>query len=150
MRKAFNSAAFWNDTATVDNTIVSARFPCAVSVLAVNLWAGAVPDSNPIETRGSVFSLEAIRREMLALNAVERRLADLPQFLDINDVMSLTRVKRSTLYLHVKQGLFPAPYRLGGALTRWREDEVRAHLEGLTRILGPAANDNRHAPVRAA
>jgi prophage regulatory protein len=41
-----------------------------------------------------------------------------------------TGLSRSTLYLMVKQGAFPAPISLGAKAVGWVESEVEAFLQG--------------------
>lgn len=49
--------------------------------------------------------------------------------LKLPEVMSLTRLARSTIYHHIKDGLFPKPIKLGPRSSGWIEREVYAWLE---------------------
>jgi prophage regulatory protein len=46
------------------------------------------------------------------------------KFLKINEVMALTGLTRSTLYLKIQQGEFPAQVRLGPRSVAWSSDEI--------------------------
>lgn len=47
--------------------------------------------------------------------------------LAIDDVLRLTRLSRSKIYLMIKAGQFPGPVKIGRA-SRWVAGEVRQHL----------------------
>ena len=49
--------------------------------------------------------------------------------LRLPDVKAQTGLSRSTLYLRVAQGTFPAPVSLGGRAVGWLEAEVQAWLQ---------------------
>lgn len=53
-------------------------------------------------------------------------MADL---LRLKDVMRRTGLGRSTIYLYVGRGEFPAPRRLTSTAVAWRSDEVDAWVE---------------------
>lgn len=48
-------------------------------------------------------------------------------------VEKLTGLARSTIYEYVKQGVFPAPVRLGSRAVGWRCTEVEAWIESRAR-----------------
>ncbi|PZR42704.1 MAG: transcriptional regulator [Stutzerimonas stutzeri] len=54
---------------------------------------------------------------------------DQPQPLDpllpLPRVMDLTGLGRTTIYRLIKEGSFPAPFKPGGAASRWSEAEIR-------------------------
>ena len=57
---------------------------------------------------------------------------DLPKtgFIRSRDLVpGLLPIGRSTLYLWVQQGKFPAPVKLGPATTAWKCEDVRAWME---------------------
>ncbi|AHE55881.1 hypothetical protein NX02_21225 [Sphingomonas sanxanigenens DSM 19645 = NX02] len=45
--------------------------------------------------------------------------------------MDLTGLGRTTIYRLIKEGSFPAPFKPGGAASRWSEAEIRDWREGL-------------------
>jgi prophage regulatory protein len=45
-------------------------------------------------------------------------------------VKSRTGLSRSTIYLHVSQGRFPRPVRLGERAVGWPENEIQSWLAG--------------------
>ena len=51
--------------------------------------------------------------------------------LRLPDVKSCTGLSRSTIYLRVAQGTFPAPLSLGARAVGWKSSEVLAWLEAL-------------------
>jgi prophage regulatory protein len=51
------------------------------------------------------------------------RLIPFPQ------VAAIAGLKRTRIYAMIRAGKFPAPYKPGGAGSRWSEAEVRAWLE---------------------
>ncbi|AHE55688.1 helix-turn-helix transcriptional regulator [Sphingomonas sanxanigenens] len=56
-------------------------------------------------------------------------MTDQPQPLDpllpLARVMDLTGLGRTTIYRLIKEGSFPAPFKPGGAASRWSEAEIR-------------------------
>ena len=63
-------------------------------------------------------------------------LAALPPAMAANDrlipfarVEQIAGLKRTRLYRLIRDGAFPAPYKPGGAGSRWSEAEVRAWLD---------------------
>ncbi|MYA89547.1 MAG: AlpA family transcriptional regulator [Boseongicola sp. SB0662_bin_57] len=46
------------------------------------------------------------------------------RFHRISAVMEMTGLKRSTLYDHIKKGLFPTPVKLGPRASGWRESDI--------------------------
>lgn len=56
------------------------------------------------------------------------------RILRITDVMNLTGLKRSTVYLWGKQGRFPRPFKIGGSrAAAWASGEVQAWIDARTR-----------------
>lgn len=53
----------------------------------------------------------------------QHRFIDLPQILDV------TRSSRSHIYALIAKGEFPAPIKLGRRSARWLESEVQAWME---------------------
>lgn len=58
--------------------------------------------------------------------------------LTVVDVANLLRVSPRTVWRWVSVGLLPAPLRVGAKCTRWREAELRRHVEALRPIDRPA------------
>ncbi len=54
---------------------------------------------------------------------------NLPPLCRISDVLSVVPIKRSTIWLWVRQGRFPAPIRpFGRGCTVWRREDILAWL----------------------
>lgn len=51
------------------------------------------------------------------------------RLLRLPEVLSRLPIAKSTLWLWVKQGKFPAPVRLGSRVTCWREPDVDRFIE---------------------
>ena len=51
------------------------------------------------------------------------------KFLRLHAVMERTGLSRSTIYLRIKQGLFPKPIALGGRCVGWVESEINDWLD---------------------
>lgn len=49
-------------------------------------------------------------------------------FIRLPTVLGLKGCSRVTLWRQVKDGLFPAPYKIGARMVAWRVSEVRAAL----------------------
>lgn len=47
------------------------------------------------------------------------------------EIIALVRLSRTTIYRMTRQGRFPPPCSVGNGKIRWREDDVRAWMEGL-------------------
>ncbi|WP_288446805.1 AlpA family transcriptional regulator [uncultured Serratia sp.] len=62
-------------------------------------------------------------RESLSINNMAKRLIRLP------DVMSITGLKRSTIYLKMKDGDFPKSIPIGERSVAWVEGEVNKWIE---------------------
>ena len=54
------------------------------------------------------------------------------RLLNAREVQRLTAISHATLYRLVKAGRFPKPIRVGPNTSRWRSDEIAAHLERLS------------------
>lgn len=63
---------------------------------------------------------------------------DLP-FLDCKRVMAIALVSKVQLYQWIKDGNFPAPYRLGKARVGWKKSEVDAWVESRPRTFSAAS-----------
>ena len=53
---------------------------------------------------------------------------NMDRFMRITEVMHLTGLAKSTVWLWVKEGKLPASYKLGPRITVWKESEVMAYL----------------------
>ena len=51
------------------------------------------------------------------------------RFLRIREVLMVTGLSRATLYVMVKNDLFPAPVRLGARSVAWRASHVQAWMD---------------------
>ena len=47
------------------------------------------------------------------------------ELLRLNRVMSMTGLRRATLYFYIKEGRFPRPYPIGERARAWAEDADR-------------------------
>lgn len=63
---------------------------------------------------------------------------DVP-FLDCKRVMAVALVSKVQLYQWIKDGHFPAPYRLGKARVGWKRSEVDAWVESRPRTFSAAS-----------
>ncbi len=50
----------------------------------------------------------------------------IPTILRLHQVQSHTGVSKSTIYLRIRQGLFPQPFKLGSRACGWSASEVAA------------------------
>lgn len=62
--------------------------------------------------------------------------------LRLRGVIAFSGQSRSNIYLHVNQGLFPKPVKLGLKAAGWPEDEIRAINQA--RIAGKSQEDIRN------
>jgi prophage regulatory protein len=61
------------------------------------------------------------------------------RFLRIQEVQQRTGLKKSTLYLYIKQGRFPKPVPVTDRLVAWPESEVQAWIEARIKAARPVA-----------
>ena len=54
------------------------------------------------------------------------------RLMNAREVCRLAAVSPATLYRLVKAGRFPRPLRVGPQVSRWRSDEIAAHLDRLS------------------
>jgi len=55
---------------------------------------------------------------------VKRRNEHMGNFLRIKEVMKMTGIARSTIWLWVGEGKFPKPIKLSPRITVWEEEKV--------------------------
>lgn len=67
------------------------------------------------------------------------------QLIDINEVMRILSVKRTSLYKGMKSGVFPEPIRFSKRMVRWRLSDVMAVVVQSNPFIPnlPATNDSR-------
>lgn len=65
-----------------------------------------------------------MERDYIAINNMAKRLIRLP------DVMSITGLKRSTIYFKMKEGKFPNNIPIGERSVAWVEGEVINWIDG--------------------
>ena len=53
------------------------------------------------------------------------------KLLDINEVIAVTSIRKSTIYNKVKAGTFPKPRRIDNKLVRWVESELNDWIRSL-------------------
>lgn len=58
------------------------------------------------------------------------------RLLKLKEVMGITGLGSSTIYRYIQAGSFPAPLKVGGFSSRWRESQISAWIDALPR-LGP-------------
>ena len=56
------------------------------------------------------------------------------QLLTINDVCAMTRLARSTIYLHQARGKFPRSIKITDHAVRWNSAEVEAHIQSRAKV----------------
>lgn len=54
--------------------------------------------------------------------------ADSIQLLRPKQVMERLGLSRSTLYQYIKEGKFPAPFRIGVRATAWRQEQIEEYI----------------------
>ena len=54
------------------------------------------------------------------------------QLLNAKEVCAAVGISTATMYRLIRNGKFPRPLKLGPQATRWRFDEVAAHIERLS------------------
>ena len=57
------------------------------------------------------------------------------RFMRMPEVVKMVGMARCTIYSHIKNGDFPAPYKLsgGGRAVAWASDEIRKWMESRTK-----------------
>lgn len=53
-------------------------------------------------------------------------------FLRINDVMKMTGIAKSTIWLWVRENRFPQPIKLSPRITVWEEEKVSSWMKNKT------------------
>ena len=53
---------------------------------------------------------------------------NIDSFLRLNNVKERTGLGRSSIYLYIKRGLFPAPIKLGARSVGWLESDIQAWI----------------------
>jgi prophage regulatory protein len=53
-------------------------------------------------------------------------------FIRLPQLLTLIPFAKSTLWLKVRQGVFPAPVKLSQRVTAWSVRDIRAYIDGLT------------------
>ena len=51
------------------------------------------------------------------------------EYIRINELIELTTLKPSTIFKHIRTGLFPKPYKILPKLNVWKKQEVLDWLE---------------------
>lgn len=51
------------------------------------------------------------------------------QVMNLNDILTLLGISKSTLYRLIEAGKFPAPFKLGERLNAWRVETIETWLE---------------------
>ena len=52
----------------------------------------------------------------------------------LSQVQKISGLKKSAIYLKIKEGTFPKPVRLGSKAVAWRSDELSAWVESRPRV----------------
>lgn len=58
-------------------------------------------------------------------------LSSIDRLYRISEVEQITGLARSTIYLRLQQGQFPAPIQVGAKAVRWRQSDLQTWLEEL-------------------
>ncbi|OOF56373.1 MULTISPECIES: helix-turn-helix transcriptional regulator [Rodentibacter] len=64
---------------------------------------------------------------METLNKDQSITPSTKQLLDLEDVRAITGFSATTIYKHVKDGIFPQPKKCGRS-TRWRLADIQAYI----------------------
>jgi prophage regulatory protein len=54
---------------------------------------------------------------------------EMKRFLRLPEVISLVGIPRSTIYLYIQQGRFPAQIKLGSRSVAWNSEEIDAWIQ---------------------
>jgi len=80
----------------------------------------------------TMIAQTAVREHIKAQNEYKKQDEwQKPQnrMLKLKEVAQITALSRSSIYLYVKRGTFPAPVKLGERSSAWKESEVRDWLD---------------------
>ena len=58
------------------------------------------------------------------------------RFIDLDEVMDMVGLSKSTVYEKIKEGVFPAPVKQGH-LSRWADTEIRAYQQAVMAARNP-------------
>lgn len=50
------------------------------------------------------------------------------QLLELKEVMAITGLSSTTIYKHIKEGMFPEPKRCGNRTVRWRLSDIENYI----------------------
>ena len=50
------------------------------------------------------------------------------QLLELKDVIAMTGLSSTTIYKHIKNGVFPQPKRCGSRAVRWRLSDIEQYI----------------------
>lgn len=64
------------------------------------------------------------------------------RLLRLRDVKTATGLGSSTIYRYIQRGTFPAPLKVGGFSSRWRESQIHEWIEALPRLLTPITSSS--------
>ena len=67
------------------------------------------------------------RKKMETLNTTQQ--ISTRQLLNLDDVKNITGFSTTTIYKHVKDGIFPRPKKCGRS-TRWRLADIQEYING--------------------
>lgn len=62
------------------------------------------------------------------------------RLLRLRDVKTTTGLGSSTIYRFIQAGTFPAPLKIGGFASRWRESQIHEWIEALPRRGPPSTS----------
>lgn len=62
------------------------------------------------------------------------------RLLRLRDVKTTTGLGSSTIYRFIQAGKFPAPLKIGGFASRWRESQIHEWIEALPRRAPPSTS----------
>ena len=54
---------------------------------------------------------------------------ELPELMEVQDVLDYTKIARSTLYLMIDKGTFPRPLNIGERRIAWKKEDIREWIE---------------------
>ena len=54
---------------------------------------------------------------------------ELPELMEVQDVLDYTKIARSTLYLMIDKGTFPRPLNIGERRIAWKKEDIKEWIE---------------------
>lgn len=58
-------------------------------------------------------------------------MSELPQLINLKEVMAITGIARSTIYKKMDEGTFPKGLKVSDACVRWRQSDIKEWIDNL-------------------